>query len=191
LDADHPNTGVNFACQSTDSGSAWPVPDSITATPGSVRKTIKRMIANGMLEEVPSTNDHPIWREDGDLGFGIVITETGMAALGLDKGSGSSNVHQTTADGPNSEDSGSNASRASDRSRSDDPAGLPRHGTKLGMVLELLNDKKGTSIEKMMDATGWQAHSVRAAMTGLRKRGITIERSKSKDGLTVYLTAAD
>ena len=28
----------------------------------------------------------------------------------------------------------------------------------------------------MIEATGWQAHTVRAAMTGLRKRGYPVER---------------
>ncbi|WP_145974994.1 DUF3489 domain-containing protein, partial [Ruegeria atlantica] len=36
--------------------------------------------------------------------------------------------------------------------------------------------------------TGWQSHSVRAALSGLRKKGVTIERraSDKPDGSSTY-----
>lgn len=52
----------------------------------------------------------------------------------------------------------------------------PRQGTKSQRLLALLATGTGASLEDMIDATGWQAHTVRAAMTGLRKRGHTIAR---------------
>ena len=38
----------------------------------------------------------------------------------------------------------------------------------------------------LMATTGWQAHSVRAALTGFRKRGIPVARAKDEAGTTVY-----
>jgi DNA-binding IclR family transcriptional regulator len=52
----------------------------------------------------------------------------------------------------------------------------PRAGTKSQRLLDLLQTGTGASLEEMIEATGWQAHTVRAAMTGLRKRGHTIAR---------------
>jgi biotin operon repressor len=49
--------------------------------------------------------------------------------------------------------------------------------TKQAAILNLLRRAKGASIDDLTSATGWQAHSVRAALTGLRKRGHDIERS--------------
>ncbi len=49
--------------------------------------------------------------------------------------------------------------------------------TKQAAILNLLRRAKGASIDDLTSATGWQAHSVRAALTGLRKRGHEIERS--------------
>ena len=40
--------------------------------------------------------------------------------------------------------------------------------------------KKPTSLLELTELTGWQPHSVRAALTRLRQRGHTIERSESK-----------
>ncbi len=49
--------------------------------------------------------------------------------------------------------------------------------TKQAAILNLLRRAEGASIGDLTSATGWQAHSVRAALTGLRKRGQDIERS--------------
>ncbi len=49
--------------------------------------------------------------------------------------------------------------------------------TKQAAILNLLRRAEGASIDDLTSATGWQAHSVRAALTGLRKRGHDVERS--------------
>ncbi len=51
-----------------------------------------------------------------------------------------------------------------------------RRRTKSGIMLDLLKRPKGASIGQLRQATGWQPHSVRAALTGFRKRGCEIER---------------
>ncbi len=48
--------------------------------------------------------------------------------------------------------------------------------TKQAAILELLRRAEGASIDDLTSAIGWQAHSVRAALTGLRKRGHEIQR---------------
>ena len=48
--------------------------------------------------------------------------------------------------------------------------------TKTTMLLTLLQTGTGASLEDMTDATGWQPHTVRAAITGLRKKGHIVER---------------
>lgn len=51
-----------------------------------------------------------------------------------------------------------------------------RSGSKAASLLRLLTTGSGASLDDMIEATGWQPHSVRAAMTGLRKRGFEITR---------------
>lgn len=48
--------------------------------------------------------------------------------------------------------------------------------TKAATLLTLLQTGTGASLEEMVEATGWQAHTVRAAMTGFRKKGHTIDK---------------
>ena len=52
----------------------------------------------------------------------------------------------------------------------------PREHSKSSRLLHLMQAGTGASLDDMMEATGWQPHTVRAAMTGLRKRGFLIER---------------
>lgn len=57
----------------------------------------------------------------------------------------------------------------------------PRKHSKANQMLTMLQNAKGASLEAMTSRTGWQPHTVRAAMTGLRKRGHIIDKRKDKD----------
>jgi Protein of unknown function (DUF3489) len=62
----------------------------------------------------------------------------------------------------------------------------PRPGSKTAMLLELLSGK-GSTVEKMCERLGWQAHTLRAALTRL-PNGAKAERSR-EDGVTSYKLA--
>ena len=55
--------------------------------------------------------------------------------------------------------------------------------TKLGALIAVLNTPKGATIAHMMTLTGWQAHSVRGAMSGAIKKqqGYSITSKKVGD----------
>ncbi|RVQ66388.1 DUF3489 domain-containing protein [Croceicoccus ponticola] len=57
--------------------------------------------------------------------------------------------------------------------------------TKIGTVIALLRREDGATLAELIAATGWQPHSTRAALTGLRKQGHVIEKSK-RDDVTCY-----
>ena len=61
----------------------------------------------------------------------------------------------------------------------------PRTGSKLAEVIDLLSREQGARIGELIAATNWLAHTTRAALTGLRKRGYEIERIRS-DRITCY-----
>ena len=70
------------------------------------------------------------------------------------------------------------------------PAKAP--GGKLDVLTALLKSPDGTTIEAMVAATGWQAHSVRGAMAGALKKkfGLVITSNKADCG-RVYRAVAD
>jgi len=58
--------------------------------------------------------------------------------------------------------------------------------TKCATVIALLNRGKGASISEICKATKWQSHSVRAFLTGLRKKDIVITREQRGQEGTAY-----
>lgn len=58
--------------------------------------------------------------------------------------------------------------------------------TKKNTVVKLLSRPQGATVEQMRKATGWQPHSVRATLTGLRKIGLGIDRDRDAEGVSVY-----
>ena len=60
--------------------------------------------------------------------------------------------------------------------------------SKTSLILGMLQRGEGTTLEQMVEATGWLPHTTRAAMTGLRKKGNAIIRTKV-DGATRYTIA--
>ena len=58
--------------------------------------------------------------------------------------------------------------------------------SKKSILMDLLKRPKGASIDEMTSATGWQAHSVRAAITGLRKSGHAVLLNKDNPNSSRY-----
>ena len=54
--------------------------------------------------------------------------------------------------------------------------------TKTGALVKLLCRSEGASIAQMMQATGWQAHSVRGALSGAVKKGLGLNVISEKSG---------
>lgn len=64
-------------------------------------------------------------------------------------------------------------------------------GVKKSTIVEqLLTREGGVSLEELTTATAWQPHSCRAFLTGLRKKGWVIDRTKRDDGTTIWTGSA-
>jgi len=67
-----------------------------------------------------------------------------------------------------------------------------RQGSKTDKILDWLKGPGGTSLKDIMQATGWQAHSVRGFLSGTlgKKRGLTVVSTKTEDGDRNYFIKA-
>lgn len=65
--------------------------------------------------------------------------------------------------------------------------------TKTSIVLKKLSSAKGATIVAMMEATGWQAHSVRGFLSAMvkKKLGLDVVSETGKDGLRRYRIQTD
>jgi hypothetical protein len=75
------------------------------------------------------------------------------------------------------------------------PASLPSPApsvTKSQTIVELLQRPEGCSLGELVAATGWQPHTTRAALTGLKKKGHQLASTKADGGERIYrITAAE
>lgn len=62
--------------------------------------------------------------------------------------------------------------------------------TKSATVVKLLSRTKGATLAEISGATGWQPHSCRAFLTGLRKKGNNLIKEQRADGSTAYRIVA-
>lgn len=60
--------------------------------------------------------------------------------------------------------------------------------TKIAAVIDLLLRKQGATLDEIVETTSWQSHSARAALTGLKKKGHTIEKTKRDDATCYRIT---
>ena len=74
-----------------------------------------------------------------------------------------------------------------------DPTATPAKqvaGTKAAVILKKLATAKGSTLEQLIEATAWQAHSVRGFLSGTvkKKLGLTLISEVGKDGVRRYRT---
>src|SRR4051812_31177621 len=62
--------------------------------------------------------------------------------------------------------------------------------TKQAAVIGLLQREGGATLVDLVDATGWLAHTTRAALTRLRQAGHVLDKAKDEAGATVYRIVA-
>jgi Mn-dependent DtxR family transcriptional regulator len=167
-----------------------PLPKSLKVNKGTATSVLKAMIAKGLLKERPAKPADEIWRQDGDgRGFILLISDAGLAVFdhGAEVVSKKAVAKPAKADKRTHNRSKVAAGKAASAEKIS--TGKKRPGGKVDAILTLVRRPEGARIAELQKATGWQPHSVRAALTGLRKRGIDVTRSKEGDA-TVYRAKA-
>ena len=152
---------------------ALPLPKGLHGA--AAKMAVTKMIAHGWLQEVDANlqRGEPLWRETGDgQGTTLVVTDAGLLAIGVKP------VVVTTVMAILKQASVLPEAKQTTQ----------RAGTKQAMLIEMLQSHDGTTMEAIIAATGWQAHSARGAMSGaLGKRlGLTVISAKEDGRGRVY-----
>jgi hypothetical protein len=167
---------------------------------GAALKVANKLISAGFVEEMEAKPRGPIWRRDTETGqaYALKLTVAGAKAIGIDDGVGSENAHNETGAIENRDQVAVSSEAATgDAPQSNEPTSVgpiaPRGGSKLAQVIGLLQRDHGATIDELIAATGWLAHTTRAALTGLRKRGyvVGINRSDNERGSFYRIRAAE
>ena len=203
---------LSAAAQRAD-GNVLPLPGSLRG--GAAVKVVGALLARGLIREhvvdSPRKADpamNTIWRnlEDG-RGVLLFITAAGTEAIGIEP----ETVPYDFNEGTNSAgEPAAGAHTGADEPPVDAPAnrrggrkktaptgrdtGAPRktrEGTKQEQLIAMLRRKQGATIAQIVEATGWQPHTVRGAFAGALKKklGLTVTSEKVEGKERVYRLA--
>ncbi len=143
------------------SANLYPLPASIGAADPRTARAIAVLTKLRLIEERQMTETGITHRVDGDARYGLFINAAGLAAIGVSEPGEVDEVTVIPA------------------------APAPARVSKSAAVIELLSREVGATGPELIAATSWLPHTVRAALTGLRKKGHVIERTK-RDEATCY-----
>ncbi len=148
-------------------------------------KVSEKLVKLGLVREVRAKAGMPVWRRnETGQSYALKLTAAGLNAIAVDDGSEEA-VARREAPQPRP---------IPDRTKASGPeiigarakARMPRAGSKLARVIDLLQRHGSATIPTLIEATGWLPHTTRAALTGLRKRGYAIAHERIDGGDSVY-----
>ena len=152
---------------------AMPLPKGLAGA--AAKMAVTRMIDLGWLKEVDTSHrpGGPLWRETGDgHGTTLVVTDAGLLAIGIEPMAMQTMVAirepSLAAPAPNQL--------------------MPRARTKQALLIVLLQAPEGATMEAIIAATGWKAHSVPGFMTGTlgKNFGLPVTSVKEDGRARVY-----
>ena len=202
---------LSAAAQRPD-GNLLPLPGSLRG--GAATKVVAALLARGLAAEhiidSPRKADpamNTIWRnEDDGRAVLLIITAAGVEAIGVEPATvpcalrGTNSAGEPAAGAPTGADAApakparkgvAPARRRRPRARTGAPARKHRDGTKQARLIAMLRRKQGATIAQIVDAIGWQPHTVRGAFAGALKKklGLTVTSEKVEGEERVYRLA--
>ena len=163
---------------------AMPLPEGLHGA--AAKMAVNRMITNGWLEEVDANmrKGEPLWRETGDgHGTTLIATEAGLEAIGIEPVAASAVVSARKG----KPQTGADLAPTTEATDAPKPVAI-RAGTKQAQIIALLQRPEGASIAEIVEATAWQAHTARGAISGALKKklGLPITSEKEQGRGSVY-----
>jgi hypothetical protein len=179
------------------------VPDRLKGE--AAKKVVRKLLNSSLIAETPATDGLPIWRRDEQgAPVSLVITDTGLAAIhagepeepdttpaAAAKSVGNApkkgappkpTARKGKVQNPTSPGQGKARGVVSRSGKAAAPSSSGRSGSKQDRVLAMLRSKSGATVAAIMEATGWQRHSVRGFFSGVIRKRLNLDLTADGDG---------
>ena len=186
------------AAAQRDDGAVLPLPETLKIKGGAVDKVLGSLKAKGLIDHqgTPRGDDPPPLRitragleaigveTEDDAPEGATPPDTGATSADAGVEAVDAPAPATGADGAATPAKSKAKAKPAKRSKAA-PAGkpTPRAGTKQALMIELLKRPEGATVEQIAEATGWQKHTIRGAISGALKKklGLTVEATRTRE----------
>ena len=167
--------------------SACQHPDGIatraaTLKPAQAAKVLAILVDRGLVREMRARTGMPVWRQDEQgRAIAVKILKAGRQAVAT---ADESACRVDPAKAAGSSSLGGADCRIDNAAQ---PSITIGGGSKRALIIALMQRERGATVDDLIAATEWLPHTTRAALSGLRKGGVLIERSKAERGVgSVY-----
>src|SRR5882672_8914331 len=169
------------------------------------KKVIDRLLKQKLLQELRAKDDMPVWRRGHDnRPYTLRITKGGLKAIEVEDVAdapdenatpGPDEVVATNAPAETNLKGRPGRARRSSSKKAAAPtakatkasSGRPSPDTKQDRVVALLQQPGGAALDVLVNATGWQKHSVRGFLAGTVRKKLKLALISEKvDGIRTY-----
>jgi hypothetical protein len=178
------------AAAQRDDHAIYPTPKSIKLNKAALATVLKSLLKQQFITERPATVGEETWRDGSNGKITLIVTDAGLAAIDTPPKPRATAKSPKPASKP-ATPTHSTSSKPAKAPQKQTPAAV-KAGTKLARLIDLLSRKTGATLPEAMALTGWQAHSVRGAISGALKKklGLTIAAEANAARGRVYRIVA-
>ena len=194
---------LSAASQRTDQAATLPA----NLKGGAAKKVIDGLLKQNLLQELRAKDDMPVWRRgDDNRPYTLRITKDGLKAIEVEDvadapdnqsmaGRDEIAAAKTPGETKSSERPGrakrSSSKKAAAPSAKATSSGRPNPDSKQDRVVALLQQPRGATLDVLVNATGWQKHSVRGFLAGTVRKKLKLPLISEKvDGIRTYRIGA-
>lgn len=179
---------LTAACQRADR-SVYPLTAKLPG--GAAAKVLGALLKQGLVKEVQAKREDTVWREDKKRGrLTLRATPAAFKALGIDPAETPTEADADAGEPVTEADTGRRRPRKKGEAKEKAPR--TRADSKQAKLIEMLKRSEGATIDEIVKAFDWQAHTVRGAIAGALKKklGLNVISEKSEARGRVYRIAS-
>jgi Protein of unknown function (DUF3489) len=169
---------LSAACQRPDR-CVFPVTAKLKGN--AAGNVLKSLLNKGLIKEVRAKRDDTVWRHDKERGrMTLSATRAAFAALGIDPREVTSEAEPDEAATPSNDVEAAPTETQKAPKTAEPKPRRTRNDSKQAQLIAMLKRSKGASIDEIVAAFRWQAHTVRGAIAGALKKKLGLDVTSDK-----------